>query len=114
MTTLTEPNTSFKNQFDLVKGGDKSDGFMKNNYSFLSEPSTYGREEVSVKTMHPFNYMNRFKNHETMQVNRRDNTIIINDYHSNVVGQYAKMDNVTNVANTGDVDIAFVKFVTNF
>ena len=31
-----------------------------------------------------------------------------------VVGQYAKMENVTNVANTGDVDIAFVKFVTNF
>jgi len=31
-----------------------------------------------------------------------------------VVGQYAKMENVTNVANTGDVDVAFVKFVTNF
>ena len=66
MTTLVEnQNTSFKSQFDLVKGGEKSDGFMKNDYSFLSEPTTYGREEVSIKTMHPFNYMNRFKNNET-------------------------------------------------
>lgn len=31
-----------------------------------------------------------------------------------VVGQYAKMENVTNVANTGDLDVAFIKFVTNF
>jgi hypothetical protein len=32
-----------------------------------------------------------FKNNEHLkQVNRRDNTIIINDYHSNIVGQYAK------------------------
>jgi hypothetical protein len=115
MTTLVEnQNTSFKSQFDLVKGGEKSDGFMKNDYSFLSEPTTYGREEVSIKTMHPFNYMNRFKNNETMQVNRRDNTIIINDYHSNIVGQYAKkkeeqkslFDNVKNPnALAGDTQI---------
>jgi hypothetical protein len=91
MTTLYNQNISFKEQFDLIKGGNKSEGFTNNNYSYLSEPSTYGREEVSVRTMHPFNYMNRFKNNEHLkQVNRRDNTIIINDYHSNIVGQYAK------------------------
>jgi hypothetical protein len=91
MTTITESNISFKNQFNLVKGGDKSDSFMKNNYSFLTEPSTYGLEEVSVQNMHPFNYMDKFKNKNMQHMtNRRDNTLIINDYHTNEVGQYAK------------------------
>jgi len=94
MSTLTEPNISgtFKNQFNLVKGGDKTDNFMNNKYSYLTEPTTYGREEVSVNTMHPFNYMDKFKNNPKMQhmTNRRDNTLIINDYHSNEVGQYAQ------------------------
>ncbi len=97
MSTLTEPNSSgsFKNQFNLVKGGDKTDNFMNNKYSYLTEPSTYGTygvEEVSVNTMHPFNYMDKFKNNPKMQnmSNRRDNTLIINDYHSNEVGQYSK------------------------
>ncbi len=97
MSTITEPNISesFKNQFNLVKGGDKTNNFMNNKYSYLTEPSTYGtfdREEVSVNTMHPFNYMDKFKNNPNMQhmANRRDNTLIINDYHSNEVGQYAK------------------------
>ncbi len=97
MSTLNEPNLSgsFKNQFNLVKGGDKTDNFMNNKYSFLNEPTTYGtygREEVSVNTMHPFNYMDKFKNNPKMQhmTNRRDNTLIIKDYHSNEVGQYAK------------------------
>ncbi len=116
MTTLIENNnTSFKSQFDLAKGGDKSDGFIKNNYSYLTEPSTYGREEVSVNNIHPFNYMDRFKNNKNInQVNRRDNTLIINDYHSNIVGQYAKkkeeqksmFDNVSNPnALAGDTKI---------
>ena len=116
MTTLIENNnTSFKSQFDLEKGGNKSDGFMKNDYSYLTEPSTYGREEVSVNTMHPFNYMSKFKNNPNINhVNRRDNTLIINDYHSNVVGQYAKkkeeqksmFDNVSNPnALAGDTKI---------
>ena len=92
MTTLIEnQNMSFKNQFDLVKGGEKSNGFMNNNYSYLSEPTTYGREEVSVQNMHPFNYMNRFKKAEQLKnVGRRDNTLIINDYYSQETGQYAK------------------------
>jgi hypothetical protein len=101
MSTLTESNISnlqnstYKDQFNLVKGGDKSNGFMENKYSFLNEPTTYGTfglEEVSVNTMHPFNYMDKFKNNSKMQnmTNRRDNTLIINNYHSNEVGQYAK------------------------
>ncbi len=97
MSTLTEPNipnapSSYKNQFNLVKGGDKTASFMDNKYSFLNEPTTYGREEVSVNTMHPFNYMDRFKNNPKMEhmSNRRDNTLIINNYHSNEVGQYSK------------------------
>ncbi len=99
MSTLTEPNlsngSSYKDQFNLVKGGDKTPSFMENKYSFLNEPTTYGtygREEVSVNTMHPFNYMDKFKNNNKMQhmTNRRDNTLIINNYHSNEVGQYAK------------------------
>jgi hypothetical protein len=116
MTTLIKNNnTSFKSQFDLEKGGNKSDGFMKNDYSYLTEPSTYEREEVSVNTMHPFNYMSKFKNNPNINhVNRRDNTIIINDYHSNIVGQYAKkkeeqksmFDNVSNPnALAGDTKI---------
>jgi hypothetical protein len=100
MSTLTEPtnqnidssNGTYKNQFNLVKGGDKTNSFMENKYSYLSEPTTYGREEVSINTMHPFNYMDRFKNNNKMQnmTNRRDNTLIINNYYSNEVGQYAK------------------------
>ena len=95
MTTLIEDqNMSFKNQFDLVKGGDKTNSFMDNKYSYLSEPTTYGtygREEVSVKTMHPFNYMDRFKKAEPLKnITRRDNTLIINDYYSQETGQYAK------------------------
>jgi hypothetical protein len=91
MTTIAESNNSYKNQFNLVKGGDKSDSFMKNNYSFLTEPSTYGLEEVSVQNMHPFNYMDKFKNKNMQHMtNRRDNTLIIKDYHTNEVGQYAK------------------------
>lgn len=115
MTTLYDENTSFKNQFGLIKGGNKSEGFMNNKYSYLSEPSTYEREEVSVNTMHPFNYMNKFKNNpQIKQINRRDNTLIINDYHSNIVGQYAKkkeelkslFDNVENPnALAGDTKI---------
>ena len=103
MSTLTESNISnlqnsngtYKDQFNLVKGGDKTNSFMENKYSFLNEPTTYGtynREEVSVNTMHPFNYMNKFKNNSKVQnmTTRRDNTLIINNYHSNEVGQYAK------------------------
>jgi hypothetical protein len=94
MTTITESNISFKNQFNLVKGGDKTDSFMKNDYSFLSEPSTYGTyglEEVSVQNMHPFNYMDKFKNKNMQHMTtRRDNTLIIKDYHTNEVGEYAK------------------------
>ncbi len=93
MTTLLDnQNTSFKNQFNLVKGGDKSDNFLNNKYSYLTEPTTYGREEVSVNSMHPFNYMDKFKNNQLIKnmTNRRDNTLIINDYHSQEVGQYAK------------------------
>jgi hypothetical protein len=99
MSTLTEPNTSsngtYKDQFNLVKGGDKTNSFMENKYSFLNEPATYGTygiDEVSVNTMHPFNYMDKFKNNSKMQhmTNRRDNTLIIKNYHSNEVGQYAK------------------------
>ena len=97
MSTQTEPNipifqSSYKNQFSLVNGGDKTNGFMENKYSYLNAPTTYGREEVSVNTMHPFNYMNRFKNNNKMQhmTNRRDNTLIIKNYNTNEVGQYAK------------------------
>ena len=94
MTTITESNISFKNQFNLVKGGDKTDSFMKNDYSFLSEPSTYGTyglEEVSVQNMHPFNYMDKFKNKNMQHMtNRRDNTLIIKDYNTNEVGEYAQ------------------------
>jgi hypothetical protein len=93
MTTITESNISFKNQFNLVKGGDKTDSFMKNDYSFLTEPSTYGTyglEEVSVQNMHPFNYMDKFKNKNMQHMTtRRDNTLIIKDYHANEVGEYA-------------------------
>ncbi len=50
MSTLTEPNipnapSSYKNQFNLVKGGDKTDNFINNKYSFLNEPTTYGTYE---------------------------------------------------------------------
>ena len=88
MSTLVEPNItndsngSYKEQFNLVKGGDKTNSFIENKYSFLNEPATYGtygRDEVSVNTMHPFNYMDKFKNNSKMQhmTNRRDNTLII-------------------------------------
>ncbi len=83
---------SFKDMFNLVKGGDKTAGFYENKFSYLDAPSTYGVEPVTPNNMHPYNYMDKFKgikNIETMN-GYRDNTIIINDYHTQEVGQYAK------------------------
>ncbi len=91
MTTI---DTSFKDQFNLVKGGNTNNNFINNKYSYLDAPSTYGTEPVTPQAMHPFNYMDRFKDGKatatiTNVANRRDNTIIINDYHTKDVGQYA-------------------------
>jgi hypothetical protein len=80
----------FKNQFDLVKGGDKNDNFSKNKYNYLNAPTTY-IEPVNINNMVPNNYLDLMTKTENIQrvSGRRDNTLIIKDYHSNEVGQYA-------------------------
>jgi hypothetical protein len=85
-------NSTFKDQFSLIKGGDKTNNFIQNKYSYLDEPTTYNKEEITANSMHPYNYMDRFKDRkmENFSKNRRDNTLIIKDYHSQEVGQYAK------------------------
>jgi hypothetical protein len=91
----TQEFGSFKNQFSLVKGGDKNEGFEKNKYSYLNAPTTYNTETITPKGMVPFNTFETLKgdmnNNMTskMTAGRRDNTIIINDYHTSDVGQYA-------------------------
>ncbi len=87
-----ESNITFKNQFNLVKTNDKTGDFYTNKYSYLNSPTTYGVEPVTPENMYPFNEFETLKKNKMSKYtgNRRDNTIIINDYHSNIVGQYAR------------------------
>ena len=80
---------SFKNQFDLVKGNDTNK--LTDKYSYLDAPTTYNNEEITMHSMHPYNYMDELKNYDKNRSSfRRDNTLIINDYHTQEAGQYAK------------------------
>lgn len=85
---------SFKDQFKLTKSGNTNEDFYSNKYSFLNAPTTYGIEPVAPDTMHPFNQFETLKNSKNLKYlqpkNYRDNTIVINDYHTQEVGQYAK------------------------
>ena len=84
--------TSYKDQFNLVKTSDKTDGFYDNKYSFLNTPTTYNVEPVTPENMHPFNQFETLKNNKNAKYfgNRRDNTVIIKDWYTNETGQYAK------------------------
>lgn len=87
-----ENNITFKNQFNLVKTNDKTGDFYTNKYSYLNSPTTYGVEPVTPENMYPFNEFETLKKNKMSKYtgNRRDNSIVINDYHSNIVGQYAR------------------------
>ncbi len=83
--------TSYKDQFNLVKTSDKTNGFYDNKYSFLNTPTTY-IEPVTPENMHPFNQFETLKNNKAAKYfgNRRDNTVIIKDWYTNETGMYAK------------------------
>jgi hypothetical protein len=88
---MTSNVVSFKDQFNLTKGKDK-DNKIFDKYSYLNSPTTYKNEPITPNNMHPFNYMDLYKNakdNSLHQSGRRDNTILINNYYGQETGQYA-------------------------
>ena len=86
-----EVQSSFKDQFSLVKTSDKDTGFYNNKYSYLNQETAYV-EPVKPENMFPFNTFETLKNSadpNRFNTRSRDGTLIIKDYHSNEVGQYA-------------------------
>jgi hypothetical protein len=81
--------TLFTKQFDLFKTGEQLEGFYKNNVSYIDSPTTYNVEAVTPENMYPNNYFDLLNNSKFVKNSgpRRDNTIIINDYHSNEIGE---------------------------
>ena len=87
-----EVQSSFKDQFSLVKTSDKDTGFYNNKYSYLNQETAYV-EPVKPENMFPFNTFETLKNSgdpNKFNTRSRDGTLIIKDYHSNEVGQYAR------------------------
>ncbi len=92
MTSNDNYEVSFKDQFNLTKGKDKVLDTKVTKYSYLNSPTTYTNEPVTPNNMHPFNYMDLYKNaknNSLHQAGRRDNTILINNYYGQEAGQYA-------------------------
>lgn len=74
---------SFTEQFKLTSTNNKVVDDLK--YKKLSSPSTYNVE--SDNSMYPFN---QFDNLNQAPSGRRDNSLVIKDYHSNDTAYYAK------------------------
>ena len=81
----------FKNQFELFKTGQDNKDFYNNNISYLNSPTQYVVTPTK-ENMFPNNYADLLKDVKTLG-NRRDNTLVINNYNTNIVGQYAKPKN---------------------
>jgi hypothetical protein len=83
----------FANQFKLT-----STSINKNKHDFyknltpINSPTTYNREPVNIENMYPHNHFDLFKGKPEFlsnMSNRRDNTVVINDFEPNITGQYA-------------------------
>ena len=85
---------NFKQQFTLFKTGEPSE---YHNVSFIKSPQP-NIIDPSPSLMYPNTEFELFKNSKLIKnlSNRRDNTVVINNYHSNEVGQYSKPKNETN------------------
>ena len=82
---------NFANQFELFKTGEQPKEFYANNISYLNSPTSYVITPTK-ENMFPNNYAELLTDVKTLG-NRRDNTLIINNYNTNIVGQYAKPKN---------------------
>jgi len=87
-------NNNFKEQFTLFKTGEQQSSFYENNVSFINSPQVYV-VEPTPSLMYPNTEFELLKDSKFIknQSNRRDNTIVINNYHSNEVGQYSTPKN---------------------
>ena len=87
----------FKEQFNLQTAGDTPD-FYDNKVSYINSPTTYMNAPITSQSMYPNNYFDKLKNspyilnHGNLST-RRDNTLVINDWASDITGQYARPKN---------------------
>ncbi len=88
---IENKTNNFKNQFELFKTGAQNNNFRANNISYLDSPTQYVITPTK-ENMFPNNYAELLTDVKTLG-NRRDNTLIINNYNTNIVGQYAKPKN---------------------
>ena len=89
-------SNQFASQFNLFKTGEQKDDFYNNKASYIDSPTVY-KSDITPADMYPNNQFNLLKDSKYINNlgNRRDNTILINNYHSNEVGQYARPKNET-------------------
>ena len=93
--TLLQTQNDFKKQFTLYDTNEQSDSFYKNNLNYINSPQTYVNQPITPLTMYPYNSFNLFKNYDYIlnhgNLNyHRDNTLVINDWDTNITGQYAQ------------------------
>jgi hypothetical protein len=85
---------NFKDQFSLFKVGDNQNDFYNKNFSERTAPSALN-ENITPADMYPNNQFDLYKNSKYINKlgQRRDNTVVINNYYSNETARTAKPKN---------------------
>ena len=85
---------NFKEQFSLFKVGDDQKNFYNKNFSDIKVPMALN-ENITSADMYPNNQFELFKNSQYTQKlgQRRDNTVVINNYYQNETARTAKPKN---------------------
>jgi hypothetical protein len=82
----TEPKeTSFLDQFKPINTTPK-EGIVQNKYKAIESPSTYNVNNEDEMSMYPYNQFERLNQAPS---GRRDNSLVINNYHTDKTTQYA-------------------------